>query len=66
MITQPLYRTDLINAVMGASRLTNVAVAELAGVGSMTVFRVRNGDPNVTYIVLKKVADALGITMSER
>jgi len=61
----PPYRTDLINAAMGARRLTNERVAEKAGVGVATVSRVRNGDPNVIYMTLKKVVEAIGLTISE-
>jgi len=59
------YRTDLINAAMGAHRLTNKIVAEKAGVGVMTVSRIRNGDANVSYMRLKKVVEALELTMAE-
>jgi len=59
------YRTDLINAAMGARRLTNKAVAEKAGVGVMTVSRIRNGDANVGYMTLTKVVETLGLTMVE-
>ena len=59
------YRTDLINAAMGARRLTNKTVAEKAGVGVMTVSRIRNGDPSVGYMTLKKVVETLGLTIAE-
>ena len=59
------YRTDLINAAMGARRLTNKAVAEKAGVGVMTVSKIRNGDSRVGYMTLKKVVEALGLTIAE-
>jgi transcriptional regulator with XRE-family HTH domain len=61
----PPYRTDLINAAMGARRLTNKAVAEKAGVGVMTVSKIRNGDASVGYMTLKKVVEALGLTIAE-
>jgi hypothetical protein len=61
----PPYRTDLINAAMGARRLTNKAVAEKAGVGVMTVSKIRNGDSRVGYMTLKKVVEALGLTIAE-
>ena len=61
----PPYRTDLINAAMGARRLTNKAVAEKAGVGVMTVSKIRNGDSRVGYMTLKKVVEALGLTVAE-
>ena len=65
MSENPPYRTDLINAAMGARRLTNKVVAEKAGVGVMTVSRIRNGDANVGYMMLKKVVEALGLTVAE-
>jgi transcriptional regulator with XRE-family HTH domain len=65
MKTDPPYRTDLINAAMGAQRLSNAAVAKRAGVGVMTVSKVRNGFANVEYLTLKKVAEAIGLTIAE-
>jgi transcriptional regulator with XRE-family HTH domain len=65
MNTDPSYRTDLINAAMGARRLTNNAVAKKAGVGVMTVSKIRNGNPNVGYLTLKKVVEAVGLTIAE-
>lgn len=65
MNTDPPYRTDLINAAMGARRLTNEAVARKAGVGVATVSRIRNGDATVGYMTLKTVVEALGLTMAE-
>jgi transcriptional regulator with XRE-family HTH domain len=64
-IETPPYRTDVINGAMGAQRLTNEAVAEKAGVAPKTVSAVRNGDPNVGVPTLKKIADALGLTMQQ-
>jgi transcriptional regulator with XRE-family HTH domain len=61
----PLYRVDLINAAMGAQRLSNERLAKKAGVGIMTVSKIRNGQPQVGYVTLKKVVDALGLTMAE-
>lgn len=65
MSTNPPYRTDLINAAMGARRLTNKTVAKRAGVGVMTVSKIRNGDPGVGYMTLKRVIEALGLTIAE-
>lgn len=65
MSTDPPYRTDLINAAMGAHRLTNKVVADRAGVGVMTVSKIRNGNPNVGYMTLKKVVEAIGLTIAE-
>ena len=50
---------------MGARRLTNKAVADRAGVGVMTVSKIRNGNPNVGYMTLKKVVEAIGLTIAE-
>lgn len=50
---------------MGARRLTNKAVAKKAGVGVGTVSKIRNGDPGVGYLTLKKVVEAIGLTMAE-
>ena len=65
MNADPLYRTDVINAAMGAQRLSNVAVAKKANVGVMTVSKIRNGYRNVGYLTLKKVVEAIGLTMAE-
>jgi len=50
---------------MGARRLTNKTVAEKASVGEMTVSKIRNGNPRVGYMTLKRVVEALGLTMAE-
>lgn len=65
MAIDPPYRTDLINAAMRARRLTNRAVADKAGVGVMTVSKIRNGNPRVGYVTLKRVVEALGLTVTE-
>jgi len=59
------YRTDPINAAMGAQRLSNERLAKKAGVGTMTVSKIRNGDTQVGYVTLKKVVEALGLTMAD-
>jgi hypothetical protein len=65
MCQDPPYRVDLINAAMGAQRLSNTAVAKKAGVGVMTVSKIRNGYTQVGYVTLKKVVEAVGLTMAE-
>jgi len=65
MKKDPPYRVDLINAAMGAKRLSNVIVARKAGVGVMTVSKIRNGNTKVGYVTLKKVVEAIGLTMTE-
>jgi transcriptional regulator with XRE-family HTH domain len=59
------YRIDVINAAMGAQRLSNDSLAKKAGVSVMTVSRIRNGDTQVGYVTLKKVVEALGLTMAD-
>jgi len=65
MSTAPPYRVDLINAAMGAQRLSNERLAKKAGVGTVTVSKIRNGQAQVGYVTLKKVVDALGLTMAD-
>ena len=65
MKIDPPYRTDLINGAMGAQRLTNKVVAEKAQVGVMSVSKIRNGNTQVGYMTLKRVVEALGLTMAE-
>jgi hypothetical protein len=55
MSHNPPYRVDLINAAMGAQRLSNRAVAKKAGVGVMTVSKIRNGYTQVGYVTLKRL-----------
>ena len=50
---------------MGARRLTNKALAEKAGVGVMTVSRIRNGKRTVRYMTLERVVEALGLTVAD-
>ena len=59
--TDPPYRIDVINAAMGAQRLSNDRLAEKAGVGVMTVSKIRNGYTQVGYVTLKKVVEAHGL-----
>jgi len=61
----PPYRADLINAAMGAQRLSNERLAKKAGVGLMTVSKIRNGYMQVGYVTLKKVVEALDLTMAQ-
>lgn len=60
-----MYRADLINAAMGKGRLTNEQVAEKAGVSPKVVSAIRNGKENIELPSLRKVADALELTMEE-
>lgn len=61
-----LYRTDVINAAMGAQRLTNKMTGKKARVATKTVSAIRNGNPDVQVSTLKKVVvDALGLSLSD-
>jgi transcriptional regulator with XRE-family HTH domain len=50
---------------MGAQRLSNKTVAKKAGVGPMTVSKIRNGNTRAGYVTPKKVVEAIGLTMAE-
>ena len=65
MSKQSPYRLDVINAAMGAQRLSNDRLARKAGVSIVTVSRIHNGYAQVGYTTLKKVVEALGLTMAE-
>lgn len=60
-----MYRIDLINAAMGARRMTNEELAAKSGLAIRVISEIRNGKRNPTVATLKAVADALGLTMSE-
>lgn len=71
------YRTDRINAAMGALRLTNDEVAEkatkirmrinpnLGPVAPRTVSAVRNGDTKIRLTTLQCVVQAIGLNMHD-
>jgi transcriptional regulator with XRE-family HTH domain len=61
-----MYNTAPINEAMGRERLSNDRVAEMAGLDPATVSRIRNGNPNATLSSLKKVADALSLSLEIR
>jgi hypothetical protein len=58
-----MYNPDPINEEMGRRRLSNQAVAALAGVNTKVVSAARNGKESVMLPSLKKVADALGLDL---
>lgn len=60
-----MYRTDLINAAMGAQRMTNPQLAQKADLDPTTISKIRNGDPKVKLPSLSAVAVALGLSMEE-
>jgi transcriptional regulator with XRE-family HTH domain len=59
------YREDLINAAMGAQRLTNQELAKKAGVGVNQVSAVRNGATNVRLETLYAIVKALDLTLRD-
>ena len=59
------YSVDLINAAMGARRLTNAMLAESAGLSAGTVSAARNGSPSVSLPSLTAIANALEIPLSK-
>jgi transcriptional regulator with XRE-family HTH domain len=61
-----MYATDLINGAMGAHRLTNEKVAEIAGVTPKVVSAVRNGKENIMLPSLRAVAEAVGFEVEIR
>lgn len=61
-----MYNPDPINEAMGRKRLSNEAVAELAGVNKKVVSAARNGKETVMLPSLKKVASALGLKLVVR
>jgi transcriptional regulator with XRE-family HTH domain len=60
-----MYRDDLIRATQGAKNLTNEALADLSGLNVNTISAIRRGKEHVEVPTLKKVADALGLTMQQ-
>jgi len=59
------YRDDKIRAVQAAKRMTNQQLAVAAGVGLGAVSLVTNGQWDGKVSTLKKITDALGITLQE-
>jgi hypothetical protein len=58
-------RTDRIKAATGARLLTNETVAKMAAVGVPTVRGCGMAIPCVGYMTLKRVVEALGLTVAE-
>jgi hypothetical protein len=61
--TSKMYNPDPINEEMGRRRLSNAAVAEMAGVNKKVVSAARNGKESVMLPSLKKVAEALNLNL---
>ncbi|MCP9496712.1 MAG: helix-turn-helix transcriptional regulator [Pyrinomonadaceae bacterium MAG19_C2-C3] len=60
-----MYRTDLINAAMGARRMTAEELAKRTGLGMTVISAVRNGKPNPKIDTLKRIADALDLQLAD-
>jgi transcriptional regulator with XRE-family HTH domain len=45
-------------------KLTQQDVADLAGLARYTVVRVEGGDPGVQFDTVRRIADAVGLTIS--
>ena len=60
-----MYRDDLIRAEQAAQNLTVEQLAEKSNLNKNTISNIRNGKESVELPSLQKVADALGLSMSE-
>ena len=54
---------ELLNAAMGARRLTNKQVAAKAHLATATVSAIQSGEPKIRLPSLKAIADAVGLEM---
>jgi transcriptional regulator with XRE-family HTH domain len=59
------YRDDKIRAVQAAKKLTDQELAEAAGVGRTAVSQITNGQWDGRLSTLRKVGDALGLSLQE-
>lgn len=59
-----MHRADLIRAKMGEKNLTRVALAEKTGLNINTISALCRGD-RAYPDTLKKIGDALGLTLAE-
>lgn len=60
-----MYNVVPINEAIGRKRLTNKALAELAGVSRPTVIDIRNGEWTGSMAILEKVLAQLDLTMAD-
>lgn len=60
-----MYRDDLIRAAMGAQKMSQAALAEKSDLNPNTISAICRGKENVEIPTLKKVADALGLSLQE-
>jgi len=60
-----MYRDDLIRAAMGAQNLSQAALAKQTRLNPNTISAICRGKETVEVPTLKKVADALGLSMGE-
>jgi transcriptional regulator with XRE-family HTH domain len=61
-----MYKSEDIRAAMGAQKLSQAKVAEIAKLNINTVSAVCNGKEKIELPTLKKVADAVGLVMEIR
>ncbi len=54
---------DIIKRVRKKSGLTQKALADLAGIGSTTVFDIEHGKPSIRFINIQKVCTVLNISI---
>ncbi len=60
-----LYRDDKIRAVLAARKMTGQDLADAAGVGRGSIHLICKGQPDVKLSTLKKIADALEMSLQE-
>lgn len=60
-----MYRDDLIRAAMGAQNMSQGALAEKSDLNPNTISAICRGKERIEIPTLKKVADALGLSMQE-
>ena len=65
MISESIYRTDLIREKMASKGLTNDDLAEISGVSDGTISAIRNGKTTVGVHTLKKAIEPLGLSLTE-
>ena len=59
------YRDDKVRAAQAAKKMTDQELADAAGVGRGAVLQVTNGQWDGKLATLKKITDALGLTLQE-
>lgn len=60
-----MYRNDLIKAKKAVKNLTNDDLCKGSGLSPMTVSKILAGEENIQLDSLKRLADFLGISVSD-